>query len=415
MSKRSRENEEQPDLDDDDTPLRKKRAHHHSLSDSSATEGSSFPFQREYLYQLALNGNIDAISQLPDDQGKKDSLVMIAAGRTNNWLLLEWAFAERVPYTLPFGDVAAWSNRILPTARDALYRSSSDNTAPVSPFLLPAMKQAQMRRWVNDLACLKQRGTNLEERHLAPHEYVFMEQDVMSAAFFQGHIDLLEWARHKVGILSFELNRYDVPWKLMAVGGPLASIDWLLREQGGHFDLFKDLLAAAVAFERTESFDHLLNLYGCRLDADAKRSVYFTVVSEGRFEFLERLSAHPEWADVQGDIPVDRLLAHLARRNRLSFVRRLQDLNLLKESYYSPKEARRLLLSSLSRSNCLVFEELLHLLTRKTSAKKMLSLLGQVAASIEKHSDELDEFPLEWREKLQTVRARLIEDGKAFL
>lgn len=272
--------------------------------------------QRLRLFELAKEGNVKALQRCRASrefpEAAWDALITIQAARANDWALLNWALQEGLPTVLGFSESRSISDRESVTAREALYyRQTGEPTLPVrTNYLLPSMRAAFAKRAAADAEALRQerrRGRSDDvvfTRPIPPEEYVFMEPDAATAAFLQGHLDMMHWLLNRAGGIKpgHTLFRYGVIQLAMAVPAPMHSILWILSQGTHHVDyLFPvfvvEALVMAASFKR---YDYLrtLGLHYCNgLDAERKAQVLWHLSSRGRHEALQVLLALPAWRD----------------------------------------------------------------------------------------------------------------------
>lgn len=255
--------------------------------------------QRHKHFMLACSSNINALWRCRrSDVVGWDALMTIQAARNNDWALLSWALHEELPTELTFSECRSISDPEVLTVREALYVKNRHEPPRRVDYLLPVMKEAFARRARGDEEVIRHRG-DAAGRLLAPREYVFMEQDAATAAFLQGHLDMMNWLlKRKGGCLhpGHALQRHDIIMQAMAVPAPLHSIEWILNQAGRASPAFTvEALIMAAKFERFDYLRAIGHHYGVRLDTAKKEQVMWHLGKQGTREALNTLETLETW------------------------------------------------------------------------------------------------------------------------
>lgn len=259
--------------------------------------------QRHKHFMLARSSNIKALQKCRRSTSVGwDALVAIQAARANDWTLLSWVLHEELPTELTFSECRFISDREVLTVREALYVKTGREPPPRVDYLLPTMREAFARRARGDEEIVRRRG-DPTNRLLMPCEYVFMEQDAATAAFLQGHLDMMNWLLQRDGGRphpGHALLRHDIIIQAMAVPAPLHSIEWILTQ--GTFKssnvspaVVVEVMVMAAKFERYDYLRMIGQHYGVRLGAERKEQVMWHLCKQGTREAVSALETIAIW------------------------------------------------------------------------------------------------------------------------
>lgn len=271
--------------------------------------------QRLKLSQLAQSGNIKALQRIRETrqyaEAAWDALIAIQAARNNDWALLSWVIQAGLPTVLGFSECCSISDREPISARQALYyKHHPIPLPPRAQHLLPSFRAAFAKRAAADAEMLRQKtsssGRTSEEdvlsRSLAPGEYVFMEPDASTAAFLQGHLDMMNWLLQRAGGLrpGHPLFRHGIIYQALSVPAPFHSIEWLITQgtfrSSYTFSYFLvEALCAAASLKRHHYLQLLSQHYGATLDAERKAQVLWFCSTFKCPEALEVLTQLAPW------------------------------------------------------------------------------------------------------------------------